>query len=232
MTYSIPKSLKMPETCPLCQNIHTRAFYRSERRDYFRCQNCALIFVSRSDLLSSKDEKARYDLHENDPADPGYRSFLRQLIRPLTQKLEGPPLNGLDFGSGPGPALAMMLEAQGYKMTLYDPYYAPRPQALSKTYDFVTCTEAIEHFYNPGQDWELLLSLVKPGGWLGIMTKLMDDLESFPNMHYIKDATHVSFFSRQTFRYLAKCDGLSVEFIGDNVILLQKPESVRRDNDG
>ena len=222
----------MAETCPLCHHTHTLTFYHSERRSYFRCQNCALIFVSRADLLSPKGEKARYDLHENDPADPGYRSFLRQLIRPLTQKLEKPPLNGLDFGSGPGPALAMMLESQGYTMTLYDPYYAPRPKALGKTYDFVTCTEAIEHFYNPGQDWELLLTLVKPGGWLGIMTKLIDDLESFPTMHYIKDATHVSFFSRQTFRYLAKRDGLTAEFSGDNVVLLQKPEHVRGDKDG
>lgn len=213
----------MPEACPLCTHTHTRNFHRGKYRDYFRCLNCALIFVARDALLPPSGEKARYDLHENDPADRGYRRFLQQLITPLTQKLGEAPLDGLDFGSGPIPALAMMLEAQGHTMSLYDPYYAPRPDVLGKIYDFVTCTEAIEHFYNPGQEWELLHSLVKPGGWLGIMTKLMDDLESFPTSHYIKDETHVSFFSRQTFRYLAKRDGLTAEFIGDNVILMQKP---------
>lgn len=212
----------MPETCPLCQYPHTNAFHRDEYRDYLRCPNCALIFVSRAALLPPGEEKARYDLHENDPADPGYRRFLRQLITPLTQNLKKPPLNGLDFGSGPRPALAMMLEEQGYKINLFDPYYAPQPENLRRTYDFVTCTEAIEHFYNPGEEWELLLSLVKPGGWLGIMTKLIDNREDLKASHYIKDETHVSFFSRQTFRYLAKRDGLKAECIGDNVILLQK----------
>lgn len=222
----------MPETCPLCQHTHTKDFHHGKYRNYFRCPKCALIFVAREALLPPRGEKARYDLHQNDPADPGYRHFLRQLITPLIQKLGKAPLNGLDFGSGPGPTLALMLEEQGYTMSLYDPYYALRPDFLGKTYDFVTCTEAIEHFYNPGQDWELLLSLVKPGGWLGIMTKLMDDLKSFPTSHYSKDETHVSFFSRQTFRYLAERDGLKAEFIGNNVILLQKPNLEGTSKDG
>jgi len=66
------------------------------------------------------------------------------------------------------------------------------------------------------------MSLVKPNGWLGFMTQLIDLVENFPEWYYIKDRTHVSFFSRQTFRYLAKQDGLSVEFINNNVILMQK----------
>jgi len=34
----------------------------------------------------------------------------------------------------------------------------------------------------------------------------------------------VSFFSRETFRYLAKRDGLKVEFVGNDVILLRKTQ--------
>mgnify|MGYP003930634237 CR=1 FL=1 len=143
-------------------------------------------------------------------------------MQPLLRRIEHPPQNGLDFGSGPGPVLSMMLESEGYQMTLFDPYYAPSADALQKRYDFVTCTETVEHFHHPGKEWQLLVKLVKPGGWLGIMTKLVEDLNDFPNMHYITDMTHVSFFTRKTFLFLAEKDNLHVEFQGDNLIFFQK----------
>ena len=207
-----------PEICPFCQFTHANPFYRGALRSYLRCPRCKLIFVSRKDLLSNKQEKARYDLHENSLKDKGYRQFLNQFIFPLLERIGPPPQKGLDFGSGPGPVLSMMLESKGYQMALYDPYYAPNEDVLKKRYDFVTCTETIEHFHDPGKEWRLLLKLVKPSGWLGIMTQLVEDIDDFPNMHYITDMTHVSFFSHDTFRFLAKKDNLHVEFQGDNLI--------------
>ena len=214
----------MNQTCPLCNHTPSQDFYQGRLRKYLRCPVCALIFVAREYLLSPKDERARYDLHENDPQDPGYRNFLSKLVTPLLEQLGLPPLSGLDFGSGPGPALAMMLEEQGYNISLYDPYYAPQPEVLEHTYDFVTCTETMEHFYTPGKEWDILVKLVKPGGLLGVMTKLIDEPEKFPDLHYTKDDTHVSFFSRRTFSFLAKKDRLAVEFFCDNVVLFSKPE--------
>ena len=67
----------------------------------------------------------------------------------------------------------------------------------------------------------LLLEMLKPAGWLGIMTRLVTDEVDFTQWYYKNDPTHVSFFSRETFRYLAERDKLKVEFIGDNVILLR-----------
>jgi len=215
----------MNETCPLCNHTPTQDFYQGPRRRYLCCPVCALIFVAREHLLSPNDEQARYDLHENDPQDPGYRNFLSQLVTPLLERLDPPPLSGLDYGSGPGPALAVMLGEQGYEISLYDPYYAPQPDVLERTYDFVTCTETMEHFYTPHKEWDILVKLVKPGGLLGIMTKLIDQPEKFPDSHYSKDDTHVSFFSRRTFSILAENDDLAVEFFGDNVVLFRKPEA-------
>jgi hypothetical protein len=208
--------------CPLCQHLNPNVFYSDRDRTYFQCPNCALIFVARDDLLSAREEKARYDLHQNNPDDLGYRQFLSQLSQPLINRLGPPPAHGLDFGSGPEPAFALMLKEQGYAMTCYDPYYAPDTAPLQTTYDFVTCTETFEHFYHPGEEWNLLLSLLKPYGWLGIMTKLIDHLDQFPKLHYINDLTHVSFYSRKTFQFMAQKENIAVEFIGDNVILMQK----------
>lgn len=213
----------MTPICPLCSCPETTKIHTDADRAYYHCPVCDLICVERNALLVPHEEKLRYDLHENNPADPNYRNFLDQLAQPLLTRLGPPPLRGLDFGSGPGPTLAIMLAEQGYTMRIYDHYYAPNPHILEETYDFVTCTETFEHFYTPSIEWFLLVNLIKPGGWLGIMTLLHPPLAEFPTWHYINDLTHVSFFSRQTFNFLAQRDRLHVEIIGDHVILFQKP---------
>lgn len=49
-------------------------------------------------------------------------------------------------------------------MECYDPFFFPSDSILSQKYDFVTCTEAIEHFFEPKKEWKLLLSLLKENG--------------------------------------------------------------------
>ena len=211
--------------CPLCDHIETPLFWQDARRRYHRCDRCRLIFVDPDCRLNAAAEKAEYDLHENRPDDMGYRRFLARVADPLMTRLQAGS-RGLDFGCGPGPALAAMLSEAGFATTTYDPYYAHYPDRLQQRYDFVCCTEAIEHFYRPGREWQQLLTLLRPGGWLAIMTKLARDQAAFANWHYKQDPTHVSFFSRETFLWLAARDGLGIEFIGADVILLQIPESV------
>lgn len=210
--------------CPLCLGESVLPFHQDKRRRYFRCQTCALIFVDPEQRLDPTAELAVYEQHENDPNDLGYRQFLRRLLDPLIERVGAPPLSGLDFGSGPGPTLSLMLSELGYTTAIYDPYFAPNTDVLAEPFDFVTCTEVLEHFYCPSEDWPRLLQCVKPGGWLGIMTKLALDEDRFSRWHYKNDPTHVSFFSRDTFEYLAKRDRLQLEFVGNDVILLRKPQ--------
>ncbi len=175
--------------------------------------------------LSSTAEKAEYDLHQNSPWDEGYRRFLSRLFDPVSTLIAAGS-HGLDFGSGPGPTLSVMFEEAGHRMAIYDPFYAPDKSPLTTQYDFVTCTEVVEHFYNPRTDLERLWSCVKPGGLLGIMTKLAlntaDAAEAFSGWHYKNDQTHVSFFSRKTFEWLASQWGADVMFVGNDVVLLTR----------
>jgi hypothetical protein len=117
-----------------------------------------------------------------------------------------------------------MLEEAGHTMELYDIYYHPETSVLEKTYDFMTATEVIEHLYHPDKVWQQWLNLVKPKGWIGLMTKLVIDVDAFAGWHYKNDPTHVVFFSRQTFQFLAERDKLELEFIGNDVILLRKTQ--------
>lgn len=209
----------MPD-CPLC--THPAALVAEDRRRrYFQCPACALIFADPASHLDAAAERAVYDLHRNDPADAGYRRFLDRLATPLLTRLR-PGMQGLDYGCGPGPTLAAMLTQAGMAMTDYDPIYAPDPAALARAYDFVTCTEVVEHFRHPAQDWAQLVALLRPGGWLGVMTQLVISRERFRQWQYKNDPTHVAFYSPATFAWIGAQFGLDVERADAAVMLLRK----------
>ncbi len=210
--------------CPLCDNSICRPFHRDAHREYLRCGRCALVFVPREFFLSPGAERAEYDLHQNHPADPGYRHFLSRLVDPLLLRL-APGSSGLDFGCGPGPALAAMLEEAGHRVRLYDVFYRPDVAALSAQYDFITATEVVEHLFHPGRELERLWACLRPGGLLGIMTKRVRSAAAFANWHYKNDLTHVCFFAEETFEYLARRFGAELEVVGDDTVILRKPES-------
>jgi hypothetical protein len=211
----------MMPTCPLCASADTVFYHRDARREYQRCRRCDLVFVPPAWRLGPEEERAVYDQHQNSPDDPGYRRFLSRLVDPLLERL-APGARGLDFGAGPGPTLSVMFEEAGHPMAIYDPYYAPDASVLAGEYDFITATEVAEHLFAPGPELARLVALLRPGGWLGLMTKRVTNREAFAGWHYILDPTHVCFFSEASFRWLTDELGMSVEFPAADVALLQK----------
>ncbi|MBZ9613122.1 class I SAM-dependent methyltransferase [Rheinheimera maricola] len=209
-------------TCPLCSHLCCNLYHRDKRRSYHQCSRCQLVFADRNSVLSAKDELAQYQLHNNDLNDDGYRQFLLRLATPLLAALPASGLQGLDFGCGPGPLLAQMLSDAGQHMAVWDPYFAADNSVLQQQYDFISCTEAVEHFVNPAREWALWLKLLKPGGTLAIMTKRYTTAEAFASWHYKLDPTHVSFFCEHTFSYLAQRDSFDLHFVEKDVVLLQR----------
>ncbi|WP_461521335.1 class I SAM-dependent methyltransferase [Porticoccus sp.] len=210
--------------CPLCAAQTIERYFRDRRRDYRQCGRCQLVFVPSHQHLSAAEEKAHYDLHENDPGDLRYRQFLGRLCEPLLERLQL-SASGLDFGAGPGPTLSLMFEEAGHNMAIYDLYYAPDDTVLSGAYDFVTATEVVEHLAHPGEVLNRLWSLVKPGGWLGLMTKLVSNRDAFARWHYKNDPTHICFFSQAAFDYVGQQWGAPPVYLHSDVILYRKPLS-------
>lgn len=210
--------------CPLCNSSEIDAFFADKYRQYLSCQCCELVFVPRKYWLSTEDEKAIYDLHENDSKDMGYRLFLSRLSIPLLKKLEklGARRKGLDFGCGPGPTLSALFEEQGHKMDLYDPFYYNNPEVFKKKYDFICATEVMEHLRSPDREISALFAMLNQESWLGIMTKLVIDKHAFSTWHYIRDRTHICFYSKRTFAYLGQRFNAELSFVADDVILLKK----------
>jgi hypothetical protein len=185
-----------------------------------------MVFVPDADHITEDAEKACYDMHENSPDDPAYRRFLGRLYDPMLSRLS-PNCSGLDFGSGPGPTLSVMFTEAGHRMAIFDKFYAPDESVWERQYDFVSATEVVEHLRTPGQQIDRLWSVLKPGGLLGIMTKQVRDYDAFTNWHYKNDPTHICFYSRATFEWLARKWGTQAEFIGADVVLLEKRTPVQ-----
>ncbi len=208
--------------CPLCCCRNLSLYHRDPHRHYEQCALCALVSVPQCYHLPRDDERAQYDLHTNSPDDQGYRQFLSRAAGPLNERI-APRSRGLDFGSGPGPTLPVMLEEYGHSVSLYDTHYYADVRVLQDRYDFITATEVVEHLASPGEELERLWGLLLPQGWLAVMTKLVISQARFRHWHYRLDPTHISFFSRETWAFLAARWGSCAEYFDNDVILLQKP---------
>lgn len=195
-----------------------------ERR-YWRCDTCEATFLDRSQCPSPTEEYAHYLTHDNRPEDARYRQFMSKLADPLLARL-APRSSGLDYGCGPGSALAAMLREAGHDVALYDPFFQLNPASLEACYDFVTCTETVEHFHRPVDEFDRFDRLLRPGGWLGVMTCFQTEDARFADWHYRRDPTHVVFYREATMRRIAVARNWTCEIPAKDVALMRKsPEA-------
>ena len=211
----------MSQPCPLCLG-EAEGFLDIDDRRYFRCPFCQVRFLDPSARLDPVAEHAHYLNHENEVDDRRYRAFLSRLADPLLKVLR-PGSQGLDYGCGPGPALAAMLREAGHRVSVYDPFFANDWSVLDVQYDFITCTEVAEHFHDPAAEFARLNQMLKPGGYLGVMTCFQTQDEKFAAWHYRKDPTHVVFYRQETFDWLSQRFGWSVRIPRKDVAILFKP---------
>lgn len=211
----------------MCEGPQTRAFVsvaeRTGVRDYLRCDLCEATFLTPAQRPTAAQERAEYALHHNSAGDPGYVNFLNRVAAPLLARLP-PGRTGLDWGCGPGPVLAQMLSAAGHTVRLYDPFFHPDASVLQARYDFVTCTEVVEHLHAPARAFERLDRLLVPGGWLAISTCFQTDDARFVQWHYRRDPTHVVFYREATLACVARRHGWVMTVPARNVALMHKPD--------
>lgn len=207
-------------TCTLCEATKVNVYCRVASRRYFLCASCGLIFVPPEERPAAHEERARYALHQNVPADARYRRFLSPLAEAILNATI-PGAVGLDFGCGPGPALAHMLSESGRTVALYDPLFASDEAVWSRVYDFIVAAEVFEHLHRPAFELDRLFGAHRSNGVIGVMTGFVPETAAeFARWHYIRDPTHVCFFSRRTFEYIGARWRAAVSFPAQNVALL------------
>lgn len=220
------------QECPLCGGQAHWVDHSEHRqgqgrwpRDFYKCSQCWLVFVPLTQHLDETAANERYATHLNDSKDLGYRRFLNRLWHPLRLRLR-PDDRGLDYGCGPPSprdesltALVKWVREEGFDIQGYDPVFFPeRPTG---SYDFIVCTEVVEHFTQPRVSWGDLLQFLKPGGQLGIMTQLWEETTQFQTWHYAKDPTHVSFYHRRTMEFIAKLYDLKAQAPTEGVMIFE-----------
>lgn len=203
--------------CTLCHTIlNTMA-----DEFYFICDTCGAYVKDRQFYISQNQEKARYEDHNNDVADIGYQKFTSPITEAILENHSKEEL-GLDYGCGTGPVISKKLLDKCYQVKLFDPYFYPDLDYLNHQYDYIFSCEVFEHFYEPKQELEKLLLLLKPNGKLYIMTHLYNDRTDFKNWYYRKDPTHVFIYTNKTIEFIVNYYNLKIEKLTDRLIILNK----------
>lgn len=172
-------------------------------------------------LPNRLSEKSRYDLHQNDSADMGYREFVSPITNAVVDNHNSTDI-GLDFGSGKDSAVANILTDKGFQLYEFDPFYKNEANLLDTQYDYITCCEVIEHFHQPKKEFELLHKLLKPRGRLYCMTYIYNANIDFDKWYYKNDITHTFIYQEGTLRWIAKHFNFSDIEIINRLIIFTK----------
>ncbi len=207
--------------CKICKALIGQITILKNARIFYHCELCGFISLDPSFFLSEIDEKARYDLHENSLENSGYLKLLSDFIEITIKPYAVYKI--LDYGSGPNPVLAKLLKEDKYDVDIYDPYYVPMDLTKLPQYDLIVSTETFEHFQDPLKELRLITSLLKPRGYLAVMTSFACPYEDFKAWRYKDDATHIAFYSMQTFKKLAELFAMEIIYSNDkNIIVLRR----------
>lgn len=203
--------------CTLCHTSLTRkmdAFY-------FSCTTCSALIKDGIFYLSPEDEKAIYEIHNNDVEDPRYQKFVSPVTSHVTNHFQKNSL-GLDYGCGAAPVVTKVLTDRGYNIKPYDPFFNPEDGYLELTYDYIVACEVFEHFHQPAEEIEKLVSMLKPNGELIIHTMLYHEGIAFKNWHYRRDDTHVIIYTQETMVYIAKKHDLDIVWMDKRLVIMKK----------
>ena len=129
----------------------------------------------------------------------------------------------LDFGCGNNHILANIINENNINSSYFDIYFYPDESYKKSLYDAIIMEEVIEHLSDPVSVLKELISLLEENGKLIIKTMFIKEDTNLKNWWYLRDITHISFFSFKTFSYLSKLLSLEIIYCNDkDLIILQK----------
>ena len=209
--------------CPLCAGPVSERFDEKTARRYRWCRRCDLVSVHPDDRVTRSSEIGRYLEHDNGHHQSGYVRMLSRFLDRAVKPWCGSGASLLDYGCGYSPVLSSIARGRGYSVRSWDPYFLPDNSALQASYDVIVACEVIEHIAEPGRALAAMRELLEPGGILAVRSSLHpDSWEAFFRFWYIRDRTHVSYFSEQTVRFAAEHFGFTVVELDDPVWVLRK----------
>jgi SAM-dependent methyltransferase len=197
--------------CLICDHETYEHHHPKFKMLFHVCPECEFIYKDIKNHPNEEQEWNQYQLHQNDITNQGYVDYLTDFVHQSVLPFVKHGL-ALDYGSGPNPVLSMLLAQQhGFNVHIYDPFYANNLNYLDYEYDLITSTEVIEHLVSPIDVFKTFNRLLKPKGILSLMTLFHSkDLNQMNGWFYIRDITHISFYTPKTILYIAEKTGFKV----------------------
>ena len=161
--------------------------------EFYRCSSCG--YLKKTDILKPVDEKKRYDSHI---CDEGYLKYMNSVYNKLLPLLEDGA--SIDYGCGKIHALADIMNSNNKKCDYYDLYYFDKE--IKGPFKNIILIEVFEHIKEPLELLSYLKSLLLDGGAILIMTQIVK--EPLDKWWYLRDTTHISFFTPEAMEALAK----------------------------
>lgn len=191
--------------CPLC-GAHSELFYTHRKKSFFQCSRCDGIFLDPAMRLSETEEKTAICITKTTPTT---RVIAPTLLRLRTSSSE---ITCLRLHASILAADQIQLWRKCFRNMDLNRFYMirffPEAHLLQQTYDVIACSEVMEHFYNPLNEFVLLRRMLNPGGKLCCMTRLVLPETDFAGWFYKNDATHVFFYAPATLDYICRKAGL------------------------
>jgi len=211
--------------CKIC-NSFTRPLNDGKTgKLYHVCDECEFIFLDTRFILPPREEKRRYELHQNTFDNAGYVAMFEHFINDVITPHCAAPRTALDFGCGVTPVLATLLKKGIKCVDHFDPFFFPDESFKKKRYDIITMTEVMEHLKDPCSIGRMLVSLLTEGGSLAIMTKFHPcNDEQFLRWWYRLDDTHISFYTVRTMTMWGERAGLKLHWTDDDHYVLYRKE--------
>jgi SAM-dependent methyltransferase len=185
--------------CNLCGfNKVNPLIIPNDKRIYYYCSECCLIFVDTVCHLDKEMEKKILSSQNQSIDKAEYVEYVNQIIQMVLPYINEENI-GLDYGCGPSPTLTYLLEKENITCFNNDNNFGyTHPY---KEYDFIFAIECLEKFKEPDKEFDKILTLLKPGGILGVMTETYPEINRFRFWHNRQDRIHVSYYHRNTISY-------------------------------
>jgi glycosyltransferase involved in cell wall biosynthesis len=215
--------------CKICEteskHFESALVLNKYKVNYFQCVNCGFV--------QTEDPYWLQEAYTSAIAKSDYGILARNIVfARLTAKtiVHGFNVSGkfVDYGSGYG-LLVRLMRDLGFNFYAYDKYceniFAEGFDCLDaadNTYELVTAFEVLEHFVNPIQDIQNLLSLSKN---ILFSTELLPSNNPTPSQwHYyaLTEGQHVSIYTKKSLEILSEKLGLHLVTNGYSVHLLSQ----------
>ncbi len=234
--------------CPVCKEPRSAKFaFARDGNDIYSCENCAAEFQypQPSDAVLASIYASTYFLGSEDGEASGRVAELKRWtaalyldsIISLTGLKTG---RMLELGCGSGDFL---MEARQRGFTVEGLEYSPHAAAAANErlgytavqagsletaalpangFDLLTAFDVIEHVRNPDHALRCVHALLKPGGWIAIVTPSLDSWSHrFLGRHWMEYKTeHLTYFARASLkRLLARTGFTDVQFAPNYKVL-------------